>query len=521
MTILRCCGITRAQQIGRKNIVGSRVFFYMLSKSKFIGGWQCEKRAYLTANDPKLATPPDAATRARFAAGTRFGELARTSWPNGILISSPAFRHDDAVNKTKKLLKDPNIEVIFEAGFTALDTRVRADVMIRKSGCDTWDLVEVKSSTSPKLVHDMDLAIQRVVLEASGVNIESTKLMLIDTTYVRSNGGLDLAELFKIIDRTAEVSILMPDISPLVDRLHEVVDSGTEPTVPIGPHCAEPYGCDFFAYCTSDRPENWVMYVPGFGLSRVQKLEATGVVATDQISSDEHLNELQKRAIESSKSGDIWISEDISTTIANIAFPLRFIDFEAASPVVPLYASTRPYERIPFQWSCHTLHDDGRLEHAEYLAEGDDDPRVEFTETLLSEIEGPGSVLVYSPYEATTLKMIGERFEDLQTLVDPVFSRFVDLMGLVKSNYYHRDLKGSFSIKDVLPVMVPGFDYSDLAIQEGETAASRFVDLVEGRVEAGDTGQLRSNLLAYCERDTEAMVKIWQHLELLAQKIQA
>ena len=492
----------------------------MLSKSKFIGGWQCEKRAYLTANNPKLATPPDAATRARFAAGTRFGELARTAWPDGVLISTPAFRHDDAVEMTRKLLEDPNVEVIFEAGFTALGTRVRADVMIRLPGGDAWDLVEVKSSTSPKPVHDMDLAIQRAVLEASGVNVESTKLMLIDTSYVLGDDGLDLAKLFKIIDRTAQVSVLMPEIAPLVDRLHEVVTSGTEPEVPIGPHCLDPYPCDFFEYCTSDRPENWVMYVPGFGLSRVQKLEAAGIVATDQIPGDERLNELQLRAVEASQSEVAWISEDIGTAIANVTYPLRFIDFEAATPTVPLYPSTRPYERIPFQWSCHTLYDDGRLEHAEYLAEGDADPRVEFTESLLSAIDGPGSVLVYSPYEATTLKMIGDRFEDLKFIVEPVLARFVDLMGLVKSNYYHPDQRGSFSIKDVLPVMVPGFDYSDLAIQEGETAASRFVDLVEGRVEAGDAGQLRSNLLAYCERDTEAMVRIWQHLERLAQTTQ-
>ena len=136
----------------------------MLSKSKFIGGWQCEKRAYLTANNPKLATPPDAATKARFAAGSRFGELARTAWPNGVLISSPAFRHEDEVQKTRKLREGPKVEVIFEAGFTALGTRVRADVMIRLPGGDAWDLVEVKSSTSPKPVHDMDLAIQRAGL---------------------------------------------------------------------------------------------------------------------------------------------------------------------------------------------------------------------------------------------------------------------------------------------------------------------------------------------------------------------
>ena len=152
----------------------------MLSKSKFVSGWQCEKQAYLTARFPKLATAFDAATLARFAGGTRFGELAQSMWPDGVLIDSPAYRHDASVEWTRKLIDGDVVDVIFEAGFTEVGTRVRADVMIRNRQSRKWDLIEVKSSSSAKKVHDVDMAIQRAVIEASGIEIGTTSVMLVD-----------------------------------------------------------------------------------------------------------------------------------------------------------------------------------------------------------------------------------------------------------------------------------------------------------------------------------------------------
>jgi hypothetical protein len=97
-----------------------------------------------------------------------------------------------------------------------------------------------------------------------------------------------------------------------------------------------------------------------------------------------------------------------------------------------------------------------------------------------------------------------------------LLARFVDLLNLLKENYYHPAFRGSFSIKRVLPVMVPGYDYSDLAIGEGETASAAFVDIVEGRIGEDELDDVLYDLLEYCKRDTEAMVRIWQRLELIA-----
>ncbi|SVD40575.1 uncharacterized protein METZ01_LOCUS393429, partial [marine metagenome] len=173
-------------------------------------------------------------------------------------------------------------------------------------------------------------------------------------------------------------------------------------------------------------------------------------------------------------------------------------------------------EVIAFQWSCHTLDSDGKLEHTDYLASGEVDPRREFVESLLRAVGTSGSVLVYSSYEQTTLRRLAVQFPDLERQINDLISRFVDLLSLVKDNYYHPAFRGSFSIKRVLPVMVPGYDYSDLAIGEGETASAAFVDIVEGRVDDDELDHVLFDLLEYCKRDTEAMVRIWQRLQAIA-----
>jgi predicted RecB family nuclease len=488
----------------------------MLSKSKFVGGWQCEKQVFLAARFPKLATPFDAATLARFAGGTRFGELAQSVWPGGVLIDSPAYRHDASVEWTRELVDGDDVDVIFEAGFTELGTRVRADVMIRNRESGKWDLVEVKSASSAKKVHDVDMAIQRAVIEASGIEIGTTSVMLVDSSYVQGTGEVSTDGLFKNVDRTSEVEALLPKMIELNSHLHEVINSETAPDIGIGPHCEDPYGCQFFEHCTADRPREWIFTLPGFGLKKTVEFEAQGVVGISHISSLTGLNVLQNRAVKSTNSGAQWVSDRLSDDLSKVEYPLRFIDFETAAPTIPMYESTSPREVIPFQWSCHTLDADGKLDHSDYLASGEVDPRREFVESLLRAVSSSGSVLVYSSYEQTTLRKLAGLFPDLESPINDLISRFVDLLSLVKDNYYHPAFRGSFSIKRVLPVMVPGYDYSDLEIGEGETASAAFVDIVEGRVDEEELDNVIFDLLEYCKRDTEAMVRIWQRLHVIA-----
>jgi hypothetical protein len=488
----------------------------MLSKSKVVAGWQCEKLAYLNEYKSDQATPFDEAALARFADGTRFGELVLGIWPDGILVADPFYRHDQSVERTRQLLDDPGVTVIFEAGFTELGTRVRADVLVRESGSSVWDMIEVKSSSSVKEVYDVDLTVQQVVLEASGLEIGTASLLLIDKGYRLEESGLDLKALTKIVDRSGVVAEKKQEINDLVKTLHSVIRVDSEPDIAVGPHCEKPYPCRFFDYCTADRPDDWVKYIPGFGMKKVHGLELRGIRSILDIPSNERLDDLQQRAIDVSGSNVPWVSPNLRAELDAANYPIGFVDFEAATPGVPAFISTGPGEQIPFQWSCHILDKEGQLRHSEYLADGNEDPRREFIETLLEATSVVGSIVVYSWYESKTLERLKNLFDDLAPEIDTLIGRLLDLLPLTKRNYYHSALKGSFSIKDVLPVVAPGFDYSDLDVRDGESAAARFMDIVEKRIDPDQVPALRHNLLEYCGRDTEAMVRIWQHLESMA-----
>lgn len=88
----------------------------------------------------------------------------------------------------------------------------------------------------------------------------------------------------------------------------------------------------------------------------------------------------------------------------------------------------------------------------------------------------------------------------------------VDLLALIRQHFYHPDFKGSFSIKKVLPALVPELSYKGLAIADGGTAAMSFAKVVSGKASELEAAAIRKHLLEYCKLDTLAMVKVYQKL---------
>ena len=78
--------------------------------------------------------------------------------------------------------------------------------------------------------------------------------------------------------------------------------------------------------------------------------------------------------------------------------------------------------------------------------------------------------------------------------------------------YYTPEMKGSYSIKNVLPAMVPELSYNDLEIKEGGIASDTFLQMINKSFK-GDEELTRKQLLEYCKLDTLAMVKILKKLE--------
>jgi predicted RecB family nuclease len=389
--------------------------------------------------------------------------------------------------------------------------RIRVDILERTEN-DSWKLVEVKSSTSVKDVYYPDVAVQHYVLEGCGLKISRAGILHINNQYVCDGQNLDLKALFALEDLTDQSISMQSEIPGQLEELKGMLTEDGAPNIQPSRHCSKPYDCEFWDHCTEDMPEFWVLNISGIGQNKVAELTQMGILDIGDIPSNFPLSEIQDRIRESVTNRQEYISEGLESELHDLEYPVHFLDFETIGPAIPRYAGTRPYQTIPFQWSDHILYENGNMEHREYLCNEDKDPREEFTQTLLYALETEGNIVIYTSYETGVLNSLIEHFpqyaDDLQSIID----RFIDLYAIVRKHYYHPKFYGSFSLKYVLPALVPAMGYDKLSIQDGMQASLEYLRMIDPDTPEDEKAKIRIDLLTYCGQDTLAMVKIRDEL---------
>ncbi len=477
-----------------------------LSKSRYVSGLRCPLCLWLAAYHPEFGvlTP-----EAEFATGRghRVGVLARTCFPGGHLLDFDYREHDAAVKETAAKMRDPGCPTLFEAAFTAGNIKIRADVLEPLPG-KKWRLLEVKAASSVGSHHVNDLAVQHWVIRQSGVALKESRLMHIDTAYVL-RGDLDLDRLFVRKDPGHELDAALEALPGNLQRQFQILNDAQPPQVEMGQHCHKPWSCPYLDHCNSrcTRLSNPVSDLPGIRQPKVKALAEQGVLSIEEIPDDFPLSENQARVRDCVKRGRDYVSAGLKSALAAIKAPIHYLDFETFMPAVPLFQETRPYQQIPFQWSCHVESASGKLKHHEFLHDGEDDPRLAFIWSLLKTLGTKGSIVVYSHFERTMLNQLCEAFPDSAPGLKALMDRFIDLHEIVSHHYYTQAFHGSFSLKSVLPALVPELSYNEMAIGNGLEAMNAYEVL---RVEEDDEkrARMREYFLKYCGLDTLAMVEV-------------
>ena len=192
---------------------------------------------------------------------------------------------------------------------------------------------------------------------------------------------------------------------------------------------------------------------------------------------------------------------------------MSFLDFETVMPTVPVYSGTRPFTVIPFQWSLHVRDAAGATWSTVNSSTRDAaDPRERFAASLLDAVPAGGAILAYSGYEKTRLNELAEAFPQHRSGLLALADRIVDLLAIVRDGYYHPEFHGSLSLKSVLPALVPGFGYDGLHIADGGAASAVYLRMIAPETPDDERAGIRQALLAYCARDTEAMVRVYDAL---------
>jgi hypothetical protein len=491
---------------------------HTLSKSTYLYGCQCPKRLHLHKYRQDLKNPVDERVQYKKDSGTSVGLLAQQLFPGGVDArlndsvgqTSPKdiFSYQEYVIKTQELIAQ-GVTIIYEAVFQYDGALCAVDILVKEG--NAWYAYEVKGAGSIYEQYVTDAAFQYYVITNSGLLLDDISIVHLNKKYVRS-GELEINKLFVKQSILREVVDLQNSIQHKIAELKNLL-THPEPVQDIGPHCFAPYDCDFTDHCWAHMPKIDSVFDLGYQTA-VWKLYAAGYLHLDHIPKDYTLSKPLALQLAHYHSGEPFIDQEaVQKFLSSIHYPVYFLDFETVWPGVPEFDNTHPFQQVPFQFSLHILRTaTDTPEHYEFLGDGHADPREAFVHAMTGHLGTEGTILCYNTtFEKSRIKELAFLFPQHADTLLRLTTRMADLMQpFQKRWYYHPEFKGSYSIKNVLPVLCPDLRYDSLSIREGDTASKVYAQL---KMQDDDTAALqREHLLAYCKMDTLAMVRILEWL---------
>ena len=413
--------------------------------------------------------------------GHDVGMLARRLFPGGVEVCERSL--DQAIRATRELVANPEIPAIFEGVFEHGGVLVKVDILHRRRD-GRWRLIEVKSTSDVKDHHYEDVAIQYRVVSRSGVDVASACLAHVNRGYIYPGGEIDPRRFFRIRNLTRRVQRLQPKLTFQLRSEFTVLAMPTAPDIAPGRHCTNPVTCEFYDRCNISRPDDHIGYLPRLHASAAEELEEMGVESIHDIPDDFELSDIQRRAATCVQTGEPWFSAELGEVLGGLKYPLSFMDFETVNWAIPRFPGMRPYDHLPFQFSVHVQRQPGaEPEHHEFLATDASDPRREFISSLCAALGESGSIVVYSSFESQRLSDLASWFPEFADRINAIQARLFDLLPVVRGHTYHPAYAGSYSIKSVLPALVPSMTYNGMEVANGQDAGLAWESLVRGGLE--------------------------------------
>ena len=404
--------------------------------------------------------------------------------------------------------------------------------------------------------------------------------------YVGDAAALQTQHFLAFVDVSDEVEYLLPQVAEAAGQYVEFLttpNDGYKP--PLGSHCKN---CEYrghgktpdgFAECWGDLANAKPHVLDLFRIDTLGKREGLQKLIDQGISDSREIDDSlvntesaygsrQAMQLKAQRSNKEVVLSGIQDALTSCEYPLHFLDFETSSLPVPYHVGMNPYEKVAFQFSCHTIAspESTELTHSEWINVTDAYPSFEFASKLREVLGDKGTIFTWSPFEQTTIKDIVEqakkyKFADAELIewLDTVHipcadgGRIQDLMKLCQAFYCHPEMNGRVGIKYVLKAIwknnphlwtdpwfseyfakdtsgavldpylalsTAPFGYeSEIAgtelevVREGVGAMRAYQEMLYGqhRDDMKFRDAQRDLLLQYCKLDTAAMVIIWKH----------
>lgn len=457
----------------------------------------------------------DPSTQAMFDTGHEFEQYAEALYPGGITLGFTDYdEYLTLTDRTTQALAE-GAHTIFQGRFEYENLTFICDVVQVISNKEV-DLIEIKSSTSAKPEHIVDLAFQMVVLEKCGYSVRNISVVHVNNQYVR-NGSIDPKLITAMTDVTEVVKAARVFTHTKIDEALAVMALSECPEV--SPLKADPnyFGewIGIYKHMKSPKPGS-IFDLCQMDAKTLLNLQVNNIAYIKDIPQDFILKPKQQLQVEALRQGHPTVHrKKIKEYLDTFKYPLYFFDYETLSSLVPYFDGMRPYAQYPFQYSLHVLESpDAELKHYEYLHIENSNPSEAVVAALKSHFGDTGSIIAWNMgFEKTCNDTLATFVPSEANYLKDINERIVDLMIPFSRNWYiDAEFKGSASIKAVLPVLVPELSYKALGIQEGATAQRVWMEAVLDGKHDDQKVQILSDLIEYCKLDTLAMVEIYKAL---------
>ena len=497
--------------------------YMALSKSDYMLYLRHPAWLWLKKHEKHRLPPVDENTQAMFDAGHKFESYAERLFPEGVKLGFNNYQeYKNLVQKTRDTLNN-GTKTVFQGRFEAAGITCIVDVLDRVDD-NTFDLLEIKSSTKVKPEHEYDLAFQLGVLEKSGIAIRNVSIVHVNNEYIR-DGEIEPQKICSVTDVTGAVNRLGQITKDQIQEAFQVLQSEAIPD--ISPRYVNHLNIsntswfqdwlEVYKALNPDIDEYSIYHLSYPNSEQIGKLEDAGVEFIQDVPEEYSLRPKQQAQIQTTRSNQRIIEiEKIKEFINDFVLPLYFFDYETLSDVIPFFDGMKPYKDYPFQYSLHIIREPGeQVEHKEYLHQDNSNPMPGLLEQLTKDIGSTGTILAWNMgYEKGINQTMAELYPRHKELLENINDRMDDLMlpfskmWLVDKNFF-----GSASLKYVLPVMVPELSYKDLKVQDGLYARRLWTQTILENRYQDHKEEILAALSAYCTLDTFAMVRILEELK--------
>jgi hypothetical protein len=395
----------------------------ILSKSTFIRGLQCEKSLYLHKKRPFLRDRLSPEQLAKFSRGTNVGVYAQELFPGGVDAAPKThFQMAASVVKTAELM-EAGQKVIYEAAFEHEGVIIALDILVKAEG--GWNAIEVKSSKAISETYLWDASLQYFVMAGSGVQVADFSIAYINTSFVRK-GAINPAELFIIESVLPFVLERQEQVSQKIERLKEVVELKSSPPIPIGPHCHDPYPCDFIGHCWKNVPAGSAFDLKGLEEAQKFRYFESGIIKAEDIPETELDEKTTARQVKSIAMGQAVVDKkELKGFLDQIKMPAAVFSWLDLKPAMPIFEGTKPYQSVPCSFALRGLE---VIEDQPVLFTAPAFPEREMLEKMLDAMLGFETILVFGPQPDWGFLMKNAGAEQaLQKKADLVLARSIDL----------------------------------------------------------------------------------------------